>query len=215
MYQSRVIAKNPASGMIDQNLGSNVAEISSCTDEQVRSLSIEAKEYQAQLVRSRIYKQQQLKIWEVQKQIEKLALELLEAGMATDEAINDCIAKGIEGGAKYKAAIELRKLQAQLKIRETEAKFNADSGLATAKNAGAIGLISVRYGIDLQFLQQGFQLQQSQLLPMARLSAQRKNEEAIERRQKEQYLRAEDGGGNSNSRRSGGLLQTVTNWFKI
>ena len=109
MYQSRVIAKNPASGMIDQNLGSNVAEISSCTDEQVRSLSIEAKEYQAQLVRSRIYKQQQLKIWEVQKQIEKLALELLEAGMATDEAINDCIAKGIEGGAKYKAAIELRK----------------------------------------------------------------------------------------------------------
>lgn len=214
MYKSRVIAQNPASGMLNQSLGSNVAEISSCTDEQVRSLSIKAKEYQAQLVRSRIYKQQQVKIWEVQKQIEKLALELLEAGMATDEDINDCIAKGIEGGAKYKAAIELRRLQAQLKVRETEAKFNADSGLASAKNAGAIGLISARYGIDLQFLQQGYQLQQSRLLPMARALAQKKNEEAIERQEKEQYLRAEDVGNKRNSQR-GGLLQTVMNWFKI
>lgn len=214
MYESRVIAKNPASGMVNQSLGSNVAEISSCTDEQVRSLSIKAKEYQAQLVRSRIYKEQQGKIWEVQKQIEKLALELLEAGMATDEHINDCIAKGIEGGVKYKSAIELRRLQAQLKVRETEAKFNADSGLASAKNAGAIGLISARYGIDLQFLQQGYQLQQSRLSPMARALAQKKNEETIERQEKEQYLRAEDVGNKRNSQR-GGLLQTVTNWFKI
>lgn len=214
MFKSRVIANNPASGMLDQSLGSNVAEVSSCSDEQVRGLSIKAKEFKAQLVRSKIYKEQQIKIWEVQKQIERLALELLEAGFKTDEDINDCIAKGIEGGAKYKAAIELRKLQAQLKIRETEAKFNADSGLASAKNAGAIGLISARYGIDLQFLQQGYQLQQSRLLPMARLSAQKKNEEAIERQEKEQYLRAEDVGNKRNSQR-GGLLQTVTNWFKI
>jgi len=200
--------------MLNQNLGSNVAEASSCTDEQVRALSIKAKEYQAQLVRSKIYKESQIKIWEVQGKIERLMLELLEAGYKTDKDINDCIAKGIEGGAKYKAAIELRKLQAQLKIRETEANFNADSGLATAKNAGAIGLISARYGIDLQFLQQGYQLQQSRLLPVARALAQKKNEEAIERQEKEQYLRAEDVGSKHNSQR-GGLLQTVTNWFKI
>jgi len=214
VFKSRVIAQNPASGMLNQNLGSNVAEASSCTDEQVRALSIKAKEYQAQLVRSKIYKESQIKIWEVQGKIERLMLELLEAGYKTDEDINDCIAKGIEGGVKYKAAIELRKLQAQLKIRETEAKFNADSGLASAKNAGAIGLISARYGVDLQFLQQGFQLQQSRLLPMARALAQKKNEDAIERQEKEQYLRAEDVGNKRNSQR-GGLLQTVTNWFKI
>jgi len=214
VFKSRVIAQNPASGMLNQNLGSNVAEASSCTDEQVRALSIKAKEYQAQLVRSKIYKESQIKIWEVQGKIERLMLELLEAGYKTDKDINDCIAKGIEGGAKYKAAIELRKLQAQLKIRETEANFNADSGLATAKNAGAIGLISARYGIDLQFLQQGYQLQQSRLLPVARALAQKKNEEAIERQEKEQYLRAEDVGSKRNSQR-GGLLQTVTNWFKI
>lgn len=214
MFKSRVISQNPASGMLDQTLGSNLSEASSCTDEQVRSLSIKAREYQAQLVRSRIYKQQQVKIWEIEKQIEKLALELLEAGMATDEAINDCIAQGIEGGAKYKAAIELRKFQGQLKVREIEAKFNADSGLASAKNVGAIGLISAKYGIDLHFLQQGYRLQQSRLLPMARASAQKKNDDAIERQQKEQYLRAEDAGGKSSSQR-GGLLQTVTNWFKI
>lgn len=214
MLKSRVITQNPASGMLNQSLGSNLAEISSCSDEQVRELSIKAKEAKAQLVRSKIYKEQQIKIWEVQRQIERLALELLEAGFKTDEEINDCIAKGVEGGAKYKAAIELRKLQAQLKIRETEAKFNADSGLASAKNAGAIGLISARYGIDLQFLQQGYQLQQSQLLPMARALAQKKNEEVIKRQEKEQYLRAEDVGNKHHSQR-GGLLQTVTNWFKI
>jgi len=214
MYKSRVIGQNPASGMLDRSLGSNLSEAAFCTDEQVRSLSIKAKEYQAQLVRSKIYKEQQIKIWEVQRKIERLMLELLEAGFKTDEDINDCIAKGIEGGSKYKAAIELRKLQGLLKIRETEAKFNADSGLASAKNAGAIGLISARYGVDLQFLQQGFQLQQSRLLPVARALAQRKNEEAIERQEKEQYLRAEDVGSKRNSQR-GGLLQTVTNWFKI
>lgn len=214
MFKSRVISQNPATGMLDQSLGSNLSEASNCTDEQVRALSIKAKEAKAQLIRSKIYKEQQIKIWEIQRQIESLALELLEAGFKTDEDINDCIAKGIEGGAKYKAAIELRKLQAQLKIRETEAKFNADSGLASAKNAGAIGLISAKYGIDLQFLQQGYQLQQSRLLPMARASAQKKNADAIERQRMDQYLRAEDG-GSGNSPRSGGLLQTVVNWFKI
>ena len=214
MFKSRVISQNPATEILNQSLDSNLSEASNCTDEQVRALSIKAKEAKAQLVRSKIYKEQQIKIWEIQRQIERLALELLRAGLKTDEDINDCIAKGIEEGAKYKAAIELRKLQAQLKIRETQAKFNADSGLASAKNAGAIGLISAKYGIDLQFLQQGYQLQQSRLLPMVRASAQKKNDDAIERQQKEQYLRAEDGGRGNNSPR-GGLLQTVVNWFKI
>lgn len=216
---SRVIQHNPMSPVLRQNLGeSGLNNVANCTDEDVHQSSLDAKKWQEQSRRSKIFVQNQKKIMDCKKKIEELALELLKYGLKTDKEITDYIASGIEEGAKYKAAVLYRAEKARLAVLKTEAQFSADMGFAQAKAGGEIKLIADRYGIDLEFLRAGHQLQSSSMRLQLKAGADAKNQEAIARQQQEAYWRGEAvaPGGKV---LSGGLFQSISkslsSWFKI
>lgn len=218
---SRVIGHNPVSAVLHQNLGGRIAldKIASCTDEETHQSSINAKKWQEQARRSKVYVKNQKIILDCLKKIEELALELLEYGFKTDEEITGLIASGLEKGAAYKAAVLLRQEQARLKILKTEAQFTADMGFAQAKTGGEIKLIADRYGIDIKFLQAGFNTQSAALEPQIKASAAVKNQEAIARQQQEAYWRGETATSGGVKALGGGLFQSIskslTSWLKV
>ncbi|MCC3513231.1 MAG: hypothetical protein JGK29_30705 [Microcoleus sp. PH2017_17_BER_D_A] len=205
---SRVVGHNPMSPVLRQNLGDiGLAKVANCTDEEVHESSVNKKKWQQQAILDCI------------KRIEELALELLEYGFDTDEKITGLVAKGIEGGAKYKAAVLYRKEQARLSVLKTEAQFAADMGFAQAKTGGEIGLIADRYGIDIKFLQAGFKTQSAALEPQLKASADAKNQEAIARQQQEAYWKGETTTSGGQKTLSGGLFGSISKslagWFKV
>jgi hypothetical protein len=217
---SRVIGHNPMSAVLKNNLGAKFQpeSITNCTDEQVRRSSIDAKNYKQQVRRSEIFLKNQKQILDCQKKLEELALELLKYGLRTDEEITDYIASGIEAGAKYKAAILYRQEKARLAVLKTEAQFNADMGLAQTKTGGEIKLIADRYGIEVEFLRNGFQVQSRELRSQLKASADARQHEAITRQQQEAYWRGETA-ATSGKVENGGLIESVSrsiaSWFKI
>ena len=217
---SRVVGHNPMSPGLRQNLGDiGLARVANCTDEEVHESSNQKKRWQEQTKRSKVYVANQKTILDCIKKIEELALELLEYGFDTDEKITNLVAKGIEGGAKYKAAVMFRKEQARLSVLKTEAQFAADMGFAQVKTGGEIGLIADRYGIDIKFLQQGFKRQSGALEAQISASAEAKNREAIARQQQEAYWKGESATqGDRNSGRSGffgSISKSLSAMFKI
>lgn len=217
---SRVVKHNPMSPVLGQNLGeSGLNSVGNCTDEQVHQSSLDAKKWQEQSRRSKIFVQNQKKIMDCKKKIEELALELLKYGLKTDEEITDYICSGVEEGAKYKAAALYRKEKARLAVLKTEAQFSADMGFAQAKVSGEIQLIADRYGIDLEFLRAGHQLQSSNMRSQLQAGADAKNQETIARQQQEAYWRGETATSGGTKALSGGLFQSisksVSSWFKI
>lgn len=218
---SRVIGHNPASPVLRQNLGASIGlnKVANCTDQETHDSSIDAKKWQEQVRRSKVYVKNKKIILDCMKKIEELSLELLEYGFKTDEAITDLIASGLEKGAAYKAAVLLRQEQARLRILKTEAQFTADMGFAQAKAGGEIKLIADRYGIDIEFLQAGHQLQSSNLRSQIQASADAKNQKAIARQQQEAYWRGEVATPESVKALGGGLFQSISkslsSWFKI
>lgn len=217
---SRVIRHNPMSSVLHQNLGeSGLNAVGNCTDEQVRQSSLDAKKWQEQSRRSKIFVQNQKKIMDCKKKIEELALELLKYGLKTDEEITDYIASGIEEGAKCKAAVAYRIEKSRLAVLKTEAQLTADMGFAQAKAGGEIKLIADRYGIDLEFLRAGHQLQSSSLRSELKASADAKNEEVIARQQQEAYWRGETATPGGGKALGDGLFRSISrslsSWFKI
>lgn len=217
---SRVVQHNPISPILRQNLGeSGLRSVGNCTDEEVHQSSLDAKKWQNQQRRSKIFVQNQKKIMDCKKKIEELALELLEYGLKTDEEITDYVASGVEKGAKYKAAVQYRIEKARLNVLKTEAQFAADMGFAQAKAGGEIKLIADRYGIDIEFLQAGHGLESSNLRSQIEASANAKNQEAIARQQQEAYWRGEVATSGGGKALSGGLFQSISkslsSWFKI
>ncbi|MCC3515989.1 hypothetical protein [Microcoleus sp. PH2017_18_LLB_O_A] len=217
---SRVVGHNPMSPVLRQNLGDiGLAKVANCTDQEVHESSLNKKKWQQQARRSKIYVANQKAILDCIKRIEELALELLEYGFDTDEKITGLVAKGIEGGAKYKAAVLYRKEQARLSVLKTEAQFAADMGFAQAKTGGEIGLIADRYGIDIKFLQAGFKTQSAALEPQLKASADAKNQEAIARQQQEAYWKGETTTSGGQKTLSGGLFGSISKslagWFKV
>lgn len=217
---SRVVGHNPMSPILRQNLGDiGLAKVANCTDQEVRESSLDKKKWQQQARRSKIYVANQKAILDCIKKIEGLALELLEYGFDTDEKITELIAKGIEGGAKYKAAVLYRKEQARLAVLKTEAQFAADMGFAQAKAGGEIGLIADRYGIDIKFLQAGFETESAALEPQIKASAASKSQEAIARQQQEAYWKGEPATPGSQKTLGGGLFSSIskslTSWLKV
>lgn len=218
---SRVIGHNPMSANLRQNLGDRgLTKVANCTDEEVNQSSLDAKEWQNQARRSKIFVQNQKKIMDSIKKLEELALELLKYGLKTDEEITDYIASGIEEGAKYKAAVLYRMEKARLNVLKTEAQFTSDMGLAQVKAGGEIELISARYGIEVGFLQQGFKLQAGSFRSQLQASADAKNQEAVARQQQEAYWRGETtSAGGKKSLGNGGLFQSISkslsSWFKV
>lgn len=216
----RVIGHNPMAPVLQQDLGeSGLAKVGNCTDKEVHQSSLDAKKWQEQQRRSKIFVQNQKKIMDCKKKIEELALELFKHGLKTDEEITDYIASGIEEGAKYKAAVLYRKEKARLAVLKTEAQFSADMGFAQAKAGGEIKLIADRYGIDIEFLQQGFQIQSSGMRSQLRASADAKNQEVIARHQQEAYWRGETTTSGGTKALGGGLFQSISKslagWFKV
>ena len=208
---SRVVGHNPMSPVLRQNLGDiGLARVANCTDEEVHESSSQKKKWQEQAKRSKIYVANQKAILDCIKKIEELALELLEYGFKTDEEITSLVAKGLEGGAKYKAAVMLRKEQARLAVLKTDAQFLADMGFAKAKTGGEIGLIADRYGIDIKFLQAGFKTQSAALEPQIKASAAAKSQEAIARQQQEAYWRGETASPQGQKALGGGLFQSIS-----
>lgn len=218
---SRVIQHNPMSANLRQNLGDRgFSSVANCTDEQVHQSSLDAKKFQEQTRRSKIYVQNQKKIMDCMKKLEELALELFKYGLKTDEEITDYIASGIEEGAKYKAAVMYRMEKARLNVLKTEAQFTADMGLAQVKAGGEIELISARYGIEVGFLQQSFKLQAGSFRSQLQASADAKNQEVIARQQQEAYWHGEStSAGGNKSLGGGGLFQSISkslsSWFKV
>lgn len=218
---SRVIQHNPMSAILRKNLGDRgFSNVTNCTDEEVHQSSLDAKKFQEQTRRSKIFVQNQKKILDCMKKLEELALELFKYGLKTDEEITDYIASGVEEGAKYKAAVLYRMEKARLNVLKTEAQFNADMGLAGVKAGGEIELIATRYGIEVGFLQQGFKLQAGSFRSQLQASIDANNQEAIARQQQEAYWRGESTSvGGKKSLGGGGLFQSISksfsSWFKV
>ena len=218
---SRVVGHNPMSPVLQQNLRHiGLDKVANCTNEEVHESSNQKKKWQEQSKRSKIYVANQKAILDCVRKIEELALELLEYGFKTDEEITSLVAKGIEGGAKYKAAVMLRKEQARLSVLKTEAQFSADMGYAQTKVGGEIGLIADRYGIDIKFLQAGFKTQSAALEPQIKASAATKSQEAIARQQQEAYWKGEtvvSSGGQKTlgSGLFGSISKSLSSWFKV
>lgn len=218
---SRVISHNPMTPVLHQNLGGRAGldKVASCTNQETHESSVNAKKWQEQARRSKVYVKNQKTILDCMKKVEELALELLEYGFKTDEEITDLIASGLEKGAAFKAAVSLRKEQARLKVLKTEAQFTADMGFAQAKAGGEIKLIADRYGIDIEFLQAGHQLQSSNLRSQLKASADARSQEAIARQQQEAYWRGETTTSGGAKVLGGGLFQSISKslsgWFKI
>lgn len=217
---SRVVVHNPMSPVLRQNLGDiGLERVTDCTDQEVHESSLNKKKWQEQARRSKVYVANQKAILDCIKKIEELALELIEYGFKTDEEITSLVAKGIEGGAKYKAAVMLRKEQARLSVLKTEAQFSADMGYAQTKTGGEISLIADRYGIDVKFLQAGFKTQSAALEPQIKASAAAKSQEAIARQQQEAYWRGETASPQGQKALGGGLFgsisKSLSSWFKV
>ncbi|MEG5173245.1 hypothetical protein [Microcoleus sp. B3-D7] len=210
------------SPILRKNLGeSGLNNVANCTDEEVHQSSLDAKKWQEQSRRSKVFVQNQKKIMDCKKKLEELALELLKYGLKTDEEITDYIASGIEEGAKYKAAVLYRMEKARLNVLKTEAQFVADMGIAGVKAGGEIELIATRYGIEVAFLQKGFKLQAGSFRSQLQASADAKNQEAVARQQQEAYWRGESTSfsGGKKSLGGGGLFQSISkslsSWFKV
>jgi hypothetical protein len=208
------------SATLRKNLGDRgFSNVTNCTDKEVHQSSLDAKKFQEQTRRSKIFVQNQKKILDCMKKLEELALELFKYGLKTDEEITDYIASGIEEGAKYKAAVLYRMEKARLNVLKTEAQFNADMGLAGVKAGGEIELIATRYGIEVGFLQQGFKIQAGSFRSQLQASADAKNQEVVARQQQEAYWRGETTSAGGKKSLGGGLFQSifklVSSWSKI
>ncbi|MEG4329086.1 hypothetical protein [Microcoleus sp. herbarium5] len=188
---SRVVQQNPLAQRVGQFFNQTYSKFGVLSDDDVRESSVQAKEAKEQVKKSRIFAKNLATIEDCQKEIEELALEAINHGFKTNEAIVKFIANGLRAAGKHEAALAYEQASLNLDLSVIKAESTSKIGLKTVETQSELALILKKYGIQSKAITAKYTEIGVSYEHQFSLSASLDKQLAIQSSQKEAYWKGE------------------------